>query len=535
MNHFISFQTYFLFNVAIVMSYIMTRAILKLPFITQKISQMQQLQFSRKILITTILVFCILPICFSKIHIAQDNHFQLQPIIKHASKTYLQSHETINSNVEILQSKISLPSLYICLSMLFFSAFLIFLKKYIKDNLILFQLKNRAHGLRKIKNLSILISDSIQVPFCWSFMRSHYVLIPNNFLEKNSDLKLAIRHELQHIRQGDTYWLHFFAFIKLICFWNPFVNLWRERLGELQEFACDETLILRQKTSRLAYAQCLLDAVSGNFDERILPQGALGIFGLSKNYRSILNRRITMLFGYKNKGTKKIILICTYIMCFLLASTFAYALTDNTSVQPITLNELNAMAKKSHLPISITPESVAEINNIRGSEQARRDVISTLARMKKYSPYIETQLKENGIPRQLLALPFVESGYRPLDESQNRMRAAGIWQFIPNTAKRFGLTITSQRDDRLNTELATKAAVSFLNLLHAKYQDWTLSVIAYEYGDEITDRLVKKVGSHDAWVLARSSAAPKDLKKFLMQYETSVIMISYPELLTKLS
>jgi len=90
----------------------------------------------------------------------------------------------------------------ICFSIVFF------LIKYIKDILILHKLTKNTYRLRKIYNVYILLSETTSVPFCWSTIKSHFVIIPMVFLEKNSDLKLAIRHELQHIRPGDTYWLH---------------------------------------------------------------------------------------------------------------------------------------------------------------------------------------------------------------------------------------------------------------------------------------------------------------------------------------
>ncbi len=65
---------------------------------------------------------------------------------------------------------------------------------------------------------------------------------------------------------------------------------WSHWFSELQEFACDESLILHKKTSRSIYAQCLIDTASSTLSENALPQGALGIIGLSKNHRSTLNR-----------------------------------------------------------------------------------------------------------------------------------------------------------------------------------------------------------------------------------------------------
>ena len=531
MSNVINLHAYWMLNGAIAFSYIIATIILKLPMFNKKLSQLQQLQFTRKIFIITVLIFFLAPFILAKLPSHQNNFFQFQPILKHASADFLKTHVVFNSQVEVLQSASSLPSINTLFSLAILVGLMIVLTKYIKDMLTLIKLTKNTYCHRKIKNIHILFSEKTTIPFCWSSITCHFVIIPSIFLEKSTDLKLAIRHELQHIRQGDTYWLHFIAVIKLVCFWNPLMKFWGHWFSELQEFACDESLILHKKTSRSTYAQCLIDTASTTLSETALPQGTLGITGLSKNYRSILNRRVTMLFDYKILRKKKMSLICAYAACFLTAGSLAYALDNSSASQPITAKELSSLVKKSHLQITITPEIISEINHIRGNEPTRSFMISSLERMKKYKPYIETQLKNNAMPNHLLALPLVESGYNV--EAKSAMLATGIWQFIPSTAKHFSLTVNSQRDDRLDTPLSTQAALSYLKALHSQFHDWKLAVIAYEIGENNTEQLINTVQSHDAWALARSSSAPKDLKKFLSMFEASVIIMHNPELVTK--
>ena len=533
MSNLINLHAYWMLNGAIAFSYVIATFILKLSMLNKKLSQLQQLQFTRKVFIITLLIFLIVPFVIAMLPLHQNNAFQFQPILKHASAAFLQRHVALNSQVEVLQYAFSLPSIITVFSLLILMGSIIILIKYIKDILALRKLTKNAYCHRKINNIHILFSETTTIPFCWSSINSHFVIIPSIFLEKNADLKLAIRHELQHIRQGDTYWLHFIAVIKIIFFWNPLMKAWSHWFSELQEFACDESLILNKKTSRPSYAQCLIDTASTTLSETALPQGALGIIWLSKNYRSMLNRRVTMLFDYKNLQKKKISLICAYATCFLTAGSLAYALDNSSANQPMNIKELSTIVNKSHLQITITPEILSEINNIRGSKQARSFMITSLERMKKYKPYIETQLKNNAMPNQLLALPFVESGYNV--KATSAMLATGIWQFIPSTAKNFDLTVNSQRDDRLDTQLSTQAAISYLKALYSQFHDWKLAIIAYEIGEKNTEQLINTVQSHDAWVLARSPSAPKDLKKFLSMFEASVIIMNNPELVTKQS
>lgn len=523
-------HTYLMLNAAIALSFIFQTLLMHLPWFANNLSQLQRLQFGRKIFLGTLIIFFMAPIILSQIPVHQNNAFKLQPIIKHASSHLIQKYDALKPSVTILQYSRESFSFTEIVVGLFITGLILYFIKYCKNIFLLKQYVKEGLAQRKMFNIHIVFSDQTAIPFCFSFFKSHFIIMPVRFLENSAELKMALLHEFQHIRQGDTYWLHFMTFLKVVCFWNPFLKFWESWFNTAQEFACDEILILHNKASRINYAQCLIDTASLVVSGRHLPQGSLGIVGLRKNFQSILNRRVDMLFNYKIMR-KRNVLFCAYATCFLAASSFAYALDANGAFKPLTVSELKSFSVKSHSHFTFTPEVLAEINNIRGSEQARSYFMASLERMKKYKPYIESQLKSNHIPVDLLALPLIESGFKPLPASRNQMQAAGIWQFIPSTAKRFGLEINREQDDRLDSQLSTQAAVAYLNSLHDKYHDWQLSVIAYEYGDEITDRLINTVHSRDAWSLARASSAPKDLVKFLSLYEAGRIIINFPEVI----
>src|SRR4029077_5828204 len=108
-------------------------------------------------------------------------------------------------------------------------------------------------------------------------------------------------------------------------------------------------------------------------------------------------------------------------------------------------------------------EVVKELNNIRGSDQARAYINSALQRMHQHLALVQSALIEHGMPNDLSVIPLVESGYQPLEESRNPMQATGIWQIIPSTAKRFGLIVNGRQDQRMNMPLATQAALTLLS------------------------------------------------------------------------
>jgi len=233
------------------------------------------------------------------------------------------------------------------------------------------------------------------------------------------------------------------------------------------------------------------------------------------------------------KPSGKLLLTSITLACLLTTASTAYAL--NPPSNELTASQLRAMInytdKGNALEITVTPEVIAEINNIRNSAQARTYIQDALSNMKHYQPIIEPALKNNDMPLDLMALPIVESGYQPLDASKNPMQAAGIWQMIPSTAQKYGLIIDSQRDDRMDPSLSTKAALNYLNNSHAKFNDWRLAVVAYEIGEQQTAALIEKTGSRDPWVLARSPAAPEELKNYLAMFGAAVIMMHNPSLI----
>ncbi len=523
-----SMDAYWLFNGAIAVGYLISRGILSLSCYKKNILQAERLKFARYALCAAVGIFFLIPVLLEIFPSVSHSSFQLEPLLKNASNSIFETPKLIREQmipVPIVESSVTLHGL---LMLVLFSGVSFFLLKYIRSLYHLKKLSKHAYCQHHIHHVHILYSDTT-VPFCWSMFKNHFIMIPKIFLEKREDLKLAIRHELQHIRQGDTYWLHAMSIVKVCCFWNPFVKLWINLLDELQEFSCDEAMVLRKKSSPMAYAQCLINSASDVLNNNHLPQSVLGIRGLSQ---SVLYRRVSMLVNYK-KIMKKSSLITGYIIAFLAAGSIAYALNGSSSV-PLTAKEVTALITKADLQktfhVVATPEVVNELNNIIGSDKARLTMRESLQRMEKYKPFINESLKKQGMPEDLLVVPLIESGYRPLEESKNPVLAAGIWQIIPETGKRLGLKVSASQDERMDTALSTKAALTYLNANYNQFHDWRLAVMAYEIGEQQTDGLIKKTGSRDAWVLARSTDAPPSLKDFSARLDAELIIMHHPSL-----
>jgi len=109
-------------------------------------------------------------------------------------------------------------------------------------------------------------------------------------------------------------------------------------------------------------------------------------------------------------------------------------------------------------------------------------VILWLKRSRRYLPYIEQALRENGMPDDLKYIVVAESALKP--NATSNKGAVGFWQFIFGTGRNYGLTIDGNKDERRNFFASTKAALTYLKNLNAMLGSWTLAAAAYNMGEE---------------------------------------------------
>ncbi len=512
-------HTYLLFNISIAVGFIIFKVVC---WGNHKGSQWQKLQFMRNTLIISMILFLFIPWVITFIPTNLHSTLAWDPFLKIDSASSVHDHViAITESVPIISSHENEISMRALCMLFWWIGFAFFIFKYIKNIIFLRNLKSKAIGRHKLHDVQILIADTIDVPFCFRFLKYHYVMIPLNFIENT----LARQHELQHIRQGDTTWHHILSALKIFCFWNPFVYFVTKEMHELQEFSCDESVILRKKAKPTTYAECLMHSASSMSE---IPEGVLGVHVLSK---SILYRRINMLFHYRQG--KNVSFLMAYLLCFFIAMSSAYAF--NSKSRDLTALEVTQLVHQSsqdkRLQVKVTPEVLGTLNQMRNDEKLRQKMQLALKRMKQYQPYIQDVLVKNDMPKDFLALPLVESGYRVLPENQNRVKAAGLWQIIPETGKHFGLSVQGSHDDRLDTVLSTNAAIKLLQQNYDQFKDWKLAVVAYEIGDEKTAQLIQDTHSHDVNILARATNAPEGLQNFVAMFDATVIVINHPALL----
>jgi len=108
-------------------------------------------------------------------------------------------------------------------------------------------------------------------------------------------------------------------------------------------------------------------------------------------------------------------------------------------------------------------------------------------RAQRYMYHIITEVEARGMPLEFALLPVVESAYEPF--AYSRSRAAGLWQFIPDTGARFGLKRNWWFDGRRDVVESTRAALDYLQALHDQFNgDWLLAIAAYNVGENGVQR-----------------------------------------------
>ena len=126
---------------------------------------------------------------------------------------------------------------------------------------------------------------------------------------------------------------------------------------------------------------------------------------------------------------------------------------------------------------------------------------------------IEGILAAEGLPAALQGIAAVESRFNPAALSPKGAR--GLWQLMPETARRYGLTVDGHRDDRLDLWKSTYVAARYLRDLYAQFRDWLLVLAAYNAGEGRVQNALERFGARDFWTLSRRLALPEETRRYV--------------------
>ena len=152
---------------------------------------------------------------------------------------------------------------------------------------------------------------------------------------------------------------------------------------------------------------------------------------------------------------------------------------------------------------------------------------AALSRGSQYLPQIRQIFAEEGVPQDLAYLAMVESAFRPA--ALSRARAKGVWQFISETGRRYGLQQDWWVDERSDPDKATRAAARYLKELYGMFSDWNLAMAAYNSGEATVARGIARYGTRDFWELSRTRTFRRETKNYVPLIHAAIIVAKAPE------
>jgi membrane-bound lytic murein transglycosylase D len=216
--------------------------------------------------------------------------------------------------------------------------------------------------------------------------------------------------------------------------------------------------------------------------------------------KNILTIPISSLFRSIN------IFIPILLYCFLIGCS--------------SIKQVKSFSKAPLPPLraSLTPEVLKEISYIRlyNPEYIQQSYLQK----EKYYEMCSNIFEEEGVPKELINLGVIESNFNP--QSMSPAGARGIWQFMPITAKEYGL-MSWYNDKRTHPAASTEAAAKHLRKLYMKFQDWLLAIAAYNGGETHIVKALQKAGTSNFWALSRGGY----LKKETAHYVPKFLAVTY--------
>ena len=149
-------------------------------------------------------------------------------------------------------------------------------------------------------------------------------------------------------------------------------------------------------------------------------------------------------------------------------------------------------------------------------------VLLWMKRTRRYFPVIEKRLKEMGLPDDLKYVTITESSLRP--EAVSSSGAGGIWQFIPSTGEKYGMRKNRSIDERFDFFKATEGALSYLRNLYEEFRSWTLSMAAYNAGENRVRKEIDLQKTRNYFYLD----LPLETERYVYKIAVAKIILSDP-------
>lgn len=176
-------------------------------------------------------------------------------------------------------------------------------------------------------------------------------------------------------------------------------------------------------------------------------------------------------------------------------------------------------------PVVVNRQVQMYIDLFQGKQ--RKYFAKWLGRSGRYSDLIKSELETAGLPKDLLYLAMIESGFN--QRAYSKSKAVGLWQFMSGTGRDYGLSVTRYVDERRDAEKSTKAAAAYLKDLYEEFGDWYLAVAAYNGGPGTMRKAIRKSKSRDFWKIAQNRYLRMETKRYVPKLIAAIMIAKQPE------
>lgn len=186
-------------------------------------------------------------------------------------------------------------------------------------------------------------------------------------------------------------------------------------------------------------------------------------------------------------------------------------------------------ARLQALPFVVEVPYNAVVRNyiLRYIKRSPRQLASLQRRAEYYFPIFEDILARYGLPYELCYLAVIESALNP--QAHSPVGAAGLWQIMPSTGKKYGLEVNSLVDERMDPVRSTEAACRFLGALYNIFGDWNLAIAAYNCGPGNVNKAIHRAGGkRDFWSIY--PYLPRETRGYLPVFVAAAYSMNYAEL-----
>lgn len=209
----------------------------------------------------------------------------------------------------------------------------------------------------------------------------------------------------------------------------------------------------------------------------------------------------------------------------------------NSQSMNTNFSELDSMEFTSNIPDSVYIERLAKLNcfiNIPYNSIVKNHIIFYTQRMPNsvdviiglsdfYMPQFEEIFDSYDLPKELKAIAVIESALNP--KAVSRKSAKGMWQFMYNTARQYGLIMNSYVDERFDPIKSADAAARYMKDAYNIFGDWALAIASYNCGAGNVNKAIRRSGSREIWDIY--PFLPRETRGYIPSFIAALYTLEY--------